>query len=67
MEEIEMILKLNLAKLGITKLRYKDQGYDWAMLGEEGQQQMEDILKELMECSIILLKSVDSTLRYYTK
>ena len=47
MENIEMILKLNLAKLDITKLKYNQQGYDWAMLGKQGQEDMDNLLIEI--------------------
>jgi len=46
-EEIKMIVQLNMAKLEIIKLKHISMGYDWSMLGQEGQRQMEQMLVEI--------------------
>lgn len=51
MQRIDMIVKLTLARLEFTKLKYSNQGYDWAMTGEEGQK---IITKTLVDIDFML-------------
>ncbi len=46
-KHIREYVQLLLAKLELTKLRYCNQGYDWSMLGKEGQKQVEQAMAEI--------------------
>lgn len=44
---LELIVKLTLARLDIIKLKHANAGYDWSMCGKEGQKLLEDTLAEI--------------------
>ncbi len=48
-EKVETIVKLTLARLEITTLKYSDGGYNWSMISKEGKEQIEKTLIEIDE------------------
>lgn len=47
MEELEIIVKLTLAKLEIVKLKHTNGGYDWSMVDKEGKELINKALSDI--------------------
>ncbi len=46
-ERIQAIVSLTLAKLDIQKLKWKDQGYDWHHIDQQGKALLEQTLDDI--------------------